>query len=123
VNLNAVFSPNRRTWLDIETGQQISADEAWGPEWKAAEEVHKAAMGRWKRREQYAARRTGYAKAREDEKAANAKLDATIHALVAARPRSWAGLIAKARAAHALGDDEAELNAALICDVLALADA
>ena len=67
---------------------------------------NKIKVAKWKRRQQRAQRRTGYAKTAREQKAALHRLSEAVDALCQAQPISLAGLIAKAGVAHAMADDE-----------------
>ena len=120
VNPNEAFHISTGKFFDIE---QPASDYVPGADMNAAIAEHKAAIGRWKRRERSAERRTGYRAAdAEKDHAANVSMNA-IEALRDARPRTLAGLIAKARAARVVHVDEVDVNlaASIVWDIGALA--
>jgi hypothetical protein len=93
-------------WFDVEGGLQAPIEGgAWGDSSEATA-AHKKQVALWKRREQAAKRRTGYATTDREQAAALRRLSKAVDALCEAQPISLAGLIAKAGVAHAMADDE-----------------
>jgi hypothetical protein len=93
-------------WFDVEGGLQAPIEGgAWGDSSEATD-AHKKQVALWKRREQAAKRRTGYAKTDREQGEALHRLSEACKALCEAQPISLAGLVAKAGVAHAMADDE-----------------
>jgi hypothetical protein len=108
------------TYIDLETGLEISRDEAYGEDCGEAQRDHKAALKNWRRRERAAERRCGYAEARAVVDDVCSQHCAAIEALQDARPSTFDELLLKARACHA-HDGDADLENSLVEDVMALA--
>jgi hypothetical protein len=90
----------------------------------AADQEHTAAAKRWRRRERAAERRTGYRNAQELNEEARQRSADAIDELCDTRPRTFAGLVAKARAVPQIDpDDIYEFGRAWLLDIAALAGA
>ena len=105
VNSKQAFNFGTEHFFDIDGNPQVPVKFEASAEWEAAHEEHESNLARWKRRETAAKRRTGYAKAKKDEKEASERSTDAIFALIAAHPRTMAGLAAKARAGRITQDD------------------
>jgi hypothetical protein len=120
-NPNAALLTGRgRGWVDIETGEELTTEQALPPNPGPTKQEHEGALRKWRRRERYAERRTGYAQADAIASDIGDKHVRALEQLEDATPRTWAGLVAKARVCRICkGDDRLSSN--LVQDIMALA--
>jgi hypothetical protein len=115
VNPKQAFHVATGRFFDIDGGPEAVVDFTPGADMNAAIREQKISMGRWKRREQAASRRTGFAQARKSQDAASNRASDLIEQLCATQPRTLAGLAAKARAARLV--DEGDLECSMAQDI------
>jgi hypothetical protein len=105
------YKVNPKEALCLATGKFFDIDNPAAkyvpdPDMNEAIQEHKAAVARWKRRERDAKRRTGYRAAKIDQDSAGDASVAAIEKLIETRPRTFAGLVAKARAVLIVDPDD-----------------
>jgi hypothetical protein len=104
----SVYAKKLGKWLLNETAQA---------DYIAAKEEHLAAMKRWERRLRAARKRTGYDRAYAAQGAACHACADLVDELSKTLPRTFAGLVAKARAARVVAESGLEIGEQVTWDI------